>query len=143
MNSGYYCCLFLCISDSSPLVDQKKTGEVAAEAEKKTDTEIETEIGKRTERDGIVPDPIPDPGHAPETVIGIEIETVAREETNLPAGLSAHLVREKTKRESLTAGGTNMWIALHLRSLLLVISTMERLPASCSLVALFNLRDSG
>lgn len=133
--------IVLCISGSSPLVDQKKTGEVAAEAEKKTDTEI----GKRTERDGIVPDPIPDPGHAPETVIGIEIEieTVAREETNLPAGLSAHLVREKTKRESLTAGRTNTWIALHLRNLLLVISTMERLPASCSLDALFSLRDSG
>lgn len=133
--------IVLCISGSSPLVDQKKTGEVAAEAEKKTDTEIETEIGKRTERDGIVPDP----GHAPETVIGIEIEieTVAREETNLPAGLSAHLVREKTKRESLTAGRTNTWIALHLRNLLLVISTMERLPASCSLDALFSLRDSG
>lgn len=137
--------IVLCISGSSPLVDQKKTGEVAAEAEKKTDTEIETEIGKRTERDGIVPDPIPDPGHAPETVIGIEIEigTVAREETNLPAGPSAHLVREKTKRESLTAGRTNTWIALHLRNLLLVISTMERLPASCSLDALFSLRDSG
>lgn len=137
------------------------TVEVAAEAEKETDTgteteieigiEIETEIGRRTGRDDIALVLAPSPGLAPETVIatetGIETETgteteiAAKEETNLPAGLSAHLAPEKIKTETLTAGRTNMWIALHQRSLLLVTSTTAKSPVSCSLDALFSWRD--
>lgn len=127
------------------------TAEVAAEAEKETGTETATEtgteIGKRTGRDAIALVLAPSPGLAPETAIGtekeIETEIVAKKEINLPAGLSAHPAPKKTKRETLTAGRTNMWTGLHQRSLLLVTSTMAKSPVSCSLDALFNWRDYG
>lgn len=106
-------------------------------------TETETEIERRTGRDGIVLVLDPSPDLAPETVNGTEIETeiAAKDETNLPAGLSAHLAPEKTKTETLTAGRTNMWTALHQKSLLLVTSTTAKSPVSCSLDALFSWRD--
>lgn len=124
------------------IVDQKRadiTAEAAAEAEKETDTEIE--IGRRTGRDVIVLDHAPD--LAPETVIVTEIEReiAVNEKTNLPGGLSAHQAPEKTKTEILTAGRTNMWTALHQRSLLLVTYTTAKSLASCSLDALFNWKD--
>lgn len=132
------------------LTGQKRadaTAEVAAEAEKKTDTEtateIETEIGRRTGRDDIVLDPGPDlaPEIANVTEIETETEIAAKGEINPPAGLSAHPAPEKTKTETLTAGRTNMWTALHQKSLLLVTSTMAKSPVSCSLDALFSWKD--
>ncbi len=123
--------------------------EVAAEAEKETDTETETEIGRRTGRDDIAL--VPGRDLARETVSGTEIEieieteteteNVAKEETSLPVGVSAHLAPKKTKTETRIAGRTNMWTVLHQRSLQLVTSTMAKSPASCSLGALFSWRD--
>ena len=119
--------------------------EVAAEAETGTDTETETgittETGIGTGRDGIAQGP----GRTPETTIAteIEMEIVEKEETNLSAGLSAHLVprKTKTKTKTLSAGKTNTWTAHHLRSLLSVTYTTAKSPVSCSLDALFSWRD--
>lgn len=107
--------------------DQKKasvTAEVAAEAEKETDAETETGIERRTGREGTDLDRVQDPDLAPETETGTEV--VAREETDLPVGLIAHPAPERTKTKMLTAGKTNMWIALLQRSLLWATSTTER-----------------
>lgn len=112
------------------------TAVVAAEAEKGTDTE--TEIGIRTEGEGIVPDHAPDPGLAPETAIATEREIAANEKTNLPDGPNAHLAPEKTKTEIPNAGRTNTWTALPPRSLLLVTYTTAKWPVSCSLDASFS-----
>jgi len=136
------CNIALDVPVSLILTDLKKVSvaaEVAAEAEKETGTDTETEIGRRTGRDGTVR--VPGPGRVPETVMGTEIDITAKEATNIPVGLSALPAPKKSKKETLTAGRTNMWIALLQRNLLLVTSTTGRSPASCSLGALFNWKD--
>lgn len=47
------------------------------------------------------------------------------------------------ERKAAKGGGISMWIVLHPKSLPLVISTMAKLPALCSLGVLFSLKDLG
>lgn len=110
--------------------------EVAAEAKRGigTVTEIPIETGGD--------DTVPVPGHAREIAIATEKETETesrgRGERSPPGGTSAHPAPGRTKTETLTAGRTNTWTGLRLRSRLWVTSTTARSPALCSLDALFN-----
>lgn len=116
------------------------TVEVAAEAETEIATATETEIMIETGGDGTVPGRAQEIAIATETEKETGTESRGRGEKNLPGGTNAHPAPRRTKTETLTAGRTNTWTGLHLRSLLLVTSTTARSPASCSLDALFSWR---
>lgn len=122
--------LFSCYFFSTfPLGQIKAAAVVAAEAENETDTEIGTGTG--TGNDGTVLALAPDRGLAPGTGTATETETeiAVKGETALPAGLTAHLVPERTRTETTTDGRTNTSTAPRQRSLLLATSITEKSPA--------------
>lgn len=117
------------------------TVEVVAGAEREIGTVIE--IMTETGGDGSVPGRALEIGIATERETETEKESRARGEKSPPGGPSARPAPGRTRTETLTAGKTNTWTGLRLRSLLLVTSTTARSPASCSLDALFNWKGWG
>lgn len=112
------------------------TVEVAAEAEREIGTA--TEITIETAGGDTVPGRALEIASVTATEREKESESRGRGEKSLLGGASARPAPRRSKTETLTAGRTNTWTVLRLRSLLLGTSTTARSPASCSLDALFN-----